>query len=145
MKHALLTALLAVLCASAAHADSAPSSATPTVKAGGVAVRLKDLVLTPRPGGKVFVLWDAFNYREILAAKGVGALTATAQGLAKAYALKQYPKSRTVHVSVVEYQERDSYDTPRYESMKELGQFDFTVSPKNGKLAPAVPTPEPAN
>jgi hypothetical protein len=145
MKHALLTALLAVLCASAAHADGAAGGVTPTVRAGGVAVRLKDLVLTPRPGGKVFVLWDAFNYREILASKGAGALTATAQGLAKSYGLKNYPKSKTVHVSVVEYQERDSYDTPRYDSMRELGQFDFQVDPSSRKLTLAAPTPEPAN
>ena len=141
MKHALLTALLALLCASAAHADSAPGAVTPTVKAAGVAVRLKDLVLTPRPGQRVFVLWDAFNYREILAAKGAGALTATAQALAKSYGLKSYPKSKTVHVSVVEYQERDSYDTPRYDSMRELGQFDFKVDPASHKLTLAEPTP----
>ena len=137
MKRALLTALLAVSAAAAAHADPAPAYVTPTVRANGVAVRLKDLVLTPRPGRKVFVLWDAFNYRQVLAAKGPGALTATAMGLAKSYALKQYPQSKLVHVSVVEYQERDSYDTPRYESMKELAQIEFPVDPQTHQLGAA--------
>ena len=140
----ILIALL--VCAGAAQAQGAEGTAagsTPTVKAAGVDIRLKDLILTPREGRKVYVLWDAFNYRQILAAKGDGALTATAQGLAKGYALKKYPRSKTVHVSVVEYQERDSYDTPRYESMKELGQFEFMVSPAGHKLTLAEPTPVP--
>ena len=145
----VLIACLACLAAAPLRADTSPAQSqpgyvTPTVQAAGVAVRLKDLVLTPRPGQKTYVLWDAFNYRQILAAKGDGALTATAQGLAKSYALKKYPKSKTVHVSVVEYQERDSYDTPRYESMKELAQFEFTIAAGH-KLVLAVPTPVPAN
>jgi hypothetical protein len=143
MQRVFLVAILAAFSITA-HADSgqAPGYVTPTVNANGVAVRLKDLVLTPRPGKKVYVLWDAFNYRQILANKGADALTATARGLAKGYALKQYPKSKLVHVSVVEYQERDSYDTPRYDSLRELAQIEFDVDTKTHKLGPArAPAP----
>ncbi|HTB33942.1 MAG TPA: hypothetical protein VNZ54_10615 [bacterium] len=136
----ILMALLAAWAAAPARADTAgPAYVTPTVHAGGLDVRLRDLVLTPRPGRKVFVLWDAFSDRQALADLGDGALTATATALAKDYALKRYPKSRTVHVSVVEYTERDSYDTPRYESMKELGQFEFNVNAKTRRLEPKKP------
>ncbi|HTB34654.1 MAG TPA: hypothetical protein VK842_07300, partial [bacterium] len=75
--------------------------------------------------------------RPALAAKGAGALTATATGLAQNYALKKYPQSKLVHVSVVEYQERDSYDTPRYDSMKELAQIEYKVDAQTHQLGPA--------
>jgi hypothetical protein len=136
----IVAALSALLISAQVRADPAagqPAYVTPTVHAGALDVRLKDLVLTPRPGQKVFVLWDAFNYRQLLAAQGGNAITATAAALAKNFALKQYPKSRLVHVSVVEYQERDSYDSPRYDSMRELAQLEFPVNAKTHKLGPA--------
>ena len=130
--------------AAPAHADGGQPAAkalTPTVKAGGVEIRLKDLLLTPRPG-KLFVLWDAFSYRQALADAGDGAMVKVAAGLAKDYALKRNPKAKLVHINIVEYRERDTYDTPRYESAKMLAQYEVAVDPKTHKPSPPKLLPQ---
>jgi hypothetical protein len=115
-------------------AAETPSPISPTVRSGGLDIRLADLVLTPK-GKDLYVLWDAFPYREALAKlDGTDPLAKVAAGLARNFALRKYPKGHGVRVTVVEFTERDSYGTPRYDTAKTLGSYDMAVDPKNGRL-----------
>jgi len=146
MRWTLLMLSLACLRPGVAFAGEATGPGL-TVRAGGLSIKVSDLVMTATPE-KVFVLWDALPYRQDLGlAAGVtpavagDPLALVVAGLAQSYAFKRNPGSKLVHVTVVEFPERDSYGTPRYEMQKILGEYEVAMNPKTHKPLPPRPLP----
>jgi hypothetical protein len=90
---------------------------------------LGDNLMMKQKKGYVYVLFDAFPYRDRLS--GVD-LSRLAEVLLNEIVLKSYAKAEKIKLDVVEYSEKDSYGVPRFDTVKILGKFEAVL--KNGKL-----------
>jgi hypothetical protein len=143
MKPLLLCLALALAGPLAAAAEPAKDGAAAlTVSAAGLNISGADLILSGKPS-TLFLLWDAFPYRDALHDGDPAQRLAVVKDLIDGYALKRNPQALRVKVTVVEFTERDSYGAPRYDQVHVLQTFVADVDPKTGKAGPARPLPTP--
>jgi hypothetical protein len=114
------------------HPIAAEDSATPAAGAAkGAALQIKpaDLSLTQK-AGYVYVLFDAFPYRDALKldTPKPEPLEPVLRGLASGPVLSRWPATKLVKVDVVEFSERDDYGAPRWDSIKRLGKFEVRIT-----------------
>ena len=116
----------------AGHAGSSNATTVTAITIQGMSIPACDIVLTQR-GTTVHVLWDAFPSHSQLSMLGASAsLTRLAEALVTGYAAKKHPAIHDFKVAIVEFPERDSYGTPRYELARTLGRFHWTVTRGKG-------------
>jgi hypothetical protein len=126
MKNILLVMAICLI-SSAAWAMEAPVAVTNTARIAGIEVANDQILITLKTG-YVHLLWDAFPSQEAIRAKGKAFnLENAVRDLVFGPGLASQPEAMVFKVDVVEYFEKDSYGTKRWDKVRSLGRFEVAL------------------
>ena len=100
-----------------------------TAKGASLQIKAANLSLTQK-AGYVYVLFDAFPYRDALKldTPNPAPLEPVVKTIAAGPVLARWPATKLVKMDVVEFSEKDDYGAPRWDSIKRLGKFEVKIA-----------------